>query len=313
MAIKRNYRSKSSPTTRVSALFDTLNRIRKAARANGLARSHKMRVFTRFVTLQARARLVGKPILVPFVGTTRIFAGAGYTGSNGNYYLGLHEFEDMAFMLHYLRPVDLFIDVGANVGSYTLIASSAVGARTVAFEPVPQTLTRLRANCNVNGITSLVDIRAVCVGDQNGTANFSVDADTTNSIVADSGLRPRIQVPLRRLDSEINEAPTAIKIDAEGYDDNVLEGAAALLKEHHPLAMLVESLGGGSFGRNMIESESRLVGFGFARCRYDPWRRAIEKTTDLSIYNHLFVRDLEFAQARVASAPRFGLNGFGEV
>ena len=272
-----------------------------------------MRVFARFVTLQVHTRLIGKPILVPFVGSTRIFAGNGYAGSNGNYYLGLHEFEDMAFISHYLRPADLFVDVGANVGSYTLIASGAVGARTVAFEPVPKTLTRLRANCNVNDVTSLVDIHAVRVGDQNGTAICSVDTDTTNSIVPETSSRPSIEVPLRRLDSEISEAPSAIKIDAEGYDDNVLEGSAALLNERRPLALLVESLGAGSFGRNMPESESRLLRFGFRRCRYDPWQRAIEETTDSANYNHLFVRDLECARARVACAPRCGLNGFGDV
>ena len=219
----------------------------------------------------------------------------------------------MAFILHYLRPSDLFVDVGANVGSYTLIASGAVGARTVAFEPVPKTLTRLHANCSVNDITSFVDIRAVCVGKRNGTAIVSIDTDTTNSIIADTSLRPSIQVPLRRLDSEISEAPSAIKIDAEGYDDDVLEGSAALLNERRPLVLLIESLGAGSFGRNMTEFESRLLRIGFRRCRYDPWQRTIEETMDFPNYNHLFVRDLEFARARVACAPRFCLNGFGDV
>jgi FkbM family methyltransferase len=108
-------------------------------------------------------------MLVPFVDATRIFVGAGHTGANGNYYWGLHEFADMAFVLHYLRPDDLFVDVGANVGSYTLLASGAVGARTIAFEPVPQTLARLRANCDANGLGTRVDVRAVCVGASAGT------------------------------------------------------------------------------------------------------------------------------------------------
>jgi FkbM family methyltransferase len=293
--------------------FGTFNQLRKAARANRLARRHMIRVFTRFLTLQIRTRTLGGPILVPFVGATQIFAGAGYNGSNGNYYLGLHEFEDMAFILHYLSPEDLFIDIGANVGAYTLIASGAVGARTVAFEPVPQTLTRLRANCDANGVGSLVDIRAVCAGDQNDTVMFAIDSDTTNSIVVDSSSRPCVRVPLRRLDTEIGETPAAIKIDAEGYDDNVLTGAIALLSDCRPLALLVESLGGGSFGNNASESEDRLAQLGFKRCRYDPCRRSIEETTAAPAHNHLFIRDLAFARARVATARRFNIVGFGAI
>ncbi len=58
------------------------------------------------------------------------------TGATGNIYAGLHEFDDMAFFLHLLRPEDMFADVGSNIGSYTILASGVVGAKSVAFEPV---------------------------------------------------------------------------------------------------------------------------------------------------------------------------------
>jgi thymidylate synthase len=61
------------------------------------------------------------------------------TGATGNIYAGLHEFEDMAFLLHLLRSEDMFADVGSNIGSYTILASGVVGAKSVAFEPVPST------------------------------------------------------------------------------------------------------------------------------------------------------------------------------
>lgn len=115
------------------------------------------------------------------------------------------------------------------------------------------------------------------------------------------------------MDAEIGDAPVAIKIDAEGYDDNVLSGAAALLSSRRPLALLVESLGGGSFGKTASESEDRLARLGFARCKYDPWRCSIEETTALGPYNHLFIRDLAFARARVASGRRFDIIGFGAI
>ncbi len=294
-------------------MLTTLTRFFMGMRAHELARSHQMAAVARFATLQVRTRLAGGPMLVPFVGATCIFVGAGYTGANGNYYWGLHEFADMAFVLHYLNPDDLFVDVGANVGSYTLLASGAVGARTIAFEPVPQTFARLRANCDANGLGSKVDMREVCVGASTGTVAFSTDADTMNSIVAAGDMRPSIQVPLRRLDAEIGESPALIKIDAEGSDDDVLAGATALLCGEGPLALLIETLGGGAFGRDGIQSAKRLAQLGFVRCSYDPRGRMVEPTSAAPANNHLFIRDVAFALGRVASAPRFNLNGFGAV
>lgn len=45
------------------------------------------------------------------------------TGATGNWYCGLQEYEDMSFVLHALRPGDLFVDVGANIGSYSILAA----------------------------------------------------------------------------------------------------------------------------------------------------------------------------------------------
>ena len=294
-------------------LLTTLAKFFKAMRAHELARSHQALALTRFATLQFRTRLGGRPMLVPFVDATRIFVGAGYTGANGNYYWGLHEFSDMAFVLHYLRPDDLFVDVGANVGSYALLASGAVGTRTIAFEPVPQTLARLRANCDANGLGSLVDVRAVCIGASTGTVAFSTNADTMNSIVANGDTRPSIQVPLRRLDAEIREAPALIKIDAEGADDDVLAGAEGLICGQRPLALLIETLGGGSFGRQADLAANRLAQLGFVHCSYDPQERAIEPTSAAPANNYLFIRDLAFARGRVEAAQRFYLKGFGSI
>ena len=72
-----------------------------------------------------------------------LIANAGMAGATGNIYVGLREFEDMAFLLHLLRPDDLFVDVGANIGSFTVLASGAVGARSLAIEPIERTFNIL--------------------------------------------------------------------------------------------------------------------------------------------------------------------------
>lgn len=84
---------------------------------------------------QIGSRLLGQPCAMPFVNGIRLLVRKGMRGATGNIYVGLMEFEDMAFVLHFLRNDDVFIDVGANVGVYSILAASR-GADVVAMEPV---------------------------------------------------------------------------------------------------------------------------------------------------------------------------------
>ena len=108
-----------------------------------LTRDHRAAGFARLFRWQVESRL-RREVIVPWVGGVRLAARRGMTGATGNIYAGLHEFADMAFTLHFLRPDDLFLDVGANIGSYTLLASGVCKARTIAFEPDPETMALLR-------------------------------------------------------------------------------------------------------------------------------------------------------------------------
>jgi len=66
-------------------------------------------------------RLVSGPILYPYVGNLSYLARPGMAGIVGNIYMGLEDFEEQSFLLHLLQPGDLFVDVGANMGAYSLL------------------------------------------------------------------------------------------------------------------------------------------------------------------------------------------------
>ena len=101
-----------------------------------LNRGRPARALSRFIGWQVQSRLTS-PIAVPFVDGTRLLVSRGMTGATGNIYCGLTDFEEMAFVMHALRPDDLFLDVGANVGSYTVIAAGAAGAKPPRFRASP--------------------------------------------------------------------------------------------------------------------------------------------------------------------------------
>ncbi len=111
-----------------------------------LAKRNRIRAFSRLLKWQINVRLNPNPVLYPFVGDTKLLAWKGLTGVTGNIYAGLHEFEDMAFLLHFLREEDFFADIGANVGSYTVLAAGVCKSQTISAEPLPDTFKILQDN-----------------------------------------------------------------------------------------------------------------------------------------------------------------------
>jgi FkbM family methyltransferase len=83
----------------------------------------------------------------------------------------------MAFVLHVLRQSDKFIDVGANVGSYTVLAAGAVGSRAFAVEPIPTTFGFLRRNVELNGLGERVRCLQGGLSDRRTTLRFTSELD----------------------------------------------------------------------------------------------------------------------------------------
>ena len=87
--------------------------------------------------IQAAARLVPGDICVEFPNHTRLLVSPRMKGAAHYIAPRLCEFEEMAFVMHFLRPGELFVDVGANVGVFTVLAAGVAGAEVRAFETNP--------------------------------------------------------------------------------------------------------------------------------------------------------------------------------
>jgi len=138
---------------------------------------------------------------------------------------------EAVFFRRYLRPGDVVLDVGANVGLTTLVASRAVGERgkVYAFEPHPAVFAYLEDNLALNGAGNVV-AENVALGDREGTARISDMRSDDHNFIDSSGTG--IEVAERRLDQlDTGESRISLlKIDVEGYERFVLEGAAKTLE-----------------------------------------------------------------------------------
>lgn len=133
------------------------------------------------------------------------------------------------FYSSFIRPGDLVFDVGANLGNYAE-ALRAVGATVVAIEPDPRNLTILRKRLK----SEHVHIEACALGRSEGTAELRIASDRVDaSTLSDQWVentkanwQGAVQVQVRTLDSVANDygIPKYVKVDAEGYDAEVLRG-----------------------------------------------------------------------------------------
>jgi len=167
-----------SVTNRISSVLD-----------HPLNRDRKLDALMRYLKWQARARLVPGPMIFDWLHGAKFMVSKGEETLTGNVYCGLTEFADMCFLLHGLRDTDQFADVGANLGSYTILACVAVGARGIAFEPVPASHGRLLENIRLNQAEDRVRVVNMAVGD---TPDGEVVIATRRS------LRRRVQSSLTR-------------------------------------------------------------------------------------------------------------------
>lgn len=149
----------------------------------------------------------------------------------------------------YLKPGDIFVDVGCNIGYISLIASSIVGndGLVISFDPDPRALKKIRENIKLNTVNNIVSIGKAC-SDSLGNMRFNVAShcgwstavnDTTNLPIENT-----IEVEQTTLDIEIqkiseNKSPKLIKIDAEGYEPYVVGGATSLISKNET-AFIVE-------------------------------------------------------------------------
>ena len=272
---------------------------------------HKGSTLKHFLYWHIGSRLVPGAVAVPFVNGAKLLVSPGMTGATGNVYTGLHEFEDMSFVLHLLRSEDLFVDVGANIGSYTVLAGAAVGARCISFEPLTDTYQHLQHNVCLNDIKERVQALNIGIGREDGVLRFTVGLDTVNHVAIsdeiDNGTT--LEVRVMSLDDALGDVlPKLIKIDVEGFETNVIAGANKTLSNEHLDAVIMELNGSGNrYGFDESIIHRQMLDYGFNTFSYSPFDRVLIPLGSKNSLsgNTLYVRNIDWVKERVQTSPKF--------
>jgi FkbM family methyltransferase len=192
---------------------------------------------------QVHKRLGRGPRDVDFFGWTLRCHPDSNSASNVIYFTPLYDVDEMGFMQAYLRPGDGFVDVGANIGTYSLLARRLVGADglVVAFEPHPVAARRCAENLELNRLTN-IELHDAAVAAAAGTAEFLDDFDVSNRIrSASDGEVATRTVRLETLDDALGDRRMALgKLDVEGHETAALHGAAERLRRADPPVWQIE-------------------------------------------------------------------------
>ena len=246
------------------------------------------------------------PIIYQYTENAKLIVCKGLTGATGNLYCGLMEFNDMAFLLHFLRRTDLFIDIGANIGAYTLLASSEIKANSISIEPLEDTFLILMDNIYINNIQDNVKAYNIGLGSKISKTHFTKSLDTINHVATKEEI-DTIEVKIDTLDNLLmnEQCPSLIKIDVEGYENEVINGAKKTLENQSLKAIIIELNGSGSrYGYDDENIHLKLLQYGFKPYCYNPNGKELKALKTFGNHNTLYLRDVNFIEERIKSSKR---------
>jgi FkbM family methyltransferase len=161
------------------------------------------------------------------------------------------ETAELEYIKNELKNDSVFIDIGSNTGVYSLlVASKSSDIKVHAFDPIKLNTSLLSSSIDINSFSNIT-VNETCVGDYDGTVEFSISSDSAYSSILDSGRKSelkKVNLPIVKLDTYAREMGLSkidiVKIDVEGAEKLVILGASYILSNSllRPKLMMVELL-----------------------------------------------------------------------
>jgi len=155
--------------------------------------------------------------------------------------LGIYEKETTHWLMKTINSGDVFFDVGANAGYFSLLGSKCVGeaGKVISFEPIASNCNTIQGHLVANQVNNVV-VETLAVSKDTGKCSFQIENNNANSHMESVALNHQVSDPMSiievdsiSLDDYITShgiVPNVIKVDVEGAEKLVLDGATELLK-----------------------------------------------------------------------------------
>ena len=286
--------------------FFKLFKVLKFIVEHPLNKGRKIKSLIRFISWQILSRLFLSKKTFKWVDESKLIAHRGESAVTGNLYTGLLEMNDMGFLLHCLDPKDIFVDVGANSGVYTVLASKVVGSKSISIEPIKKSLNRIQEHLQINNIEHLVDTYNCGIGKEEGKLFFTNNNDSTNHVAIKSHDKNITLCKVKTLNSLLsNNNSYIVKIDTEGFEYNVLKEADKILKKGEIVALIIELNGSGKpYGFEDKDVHNELLSYGYFPVHYNPFLKTIEKNNTIKYDsgNAIYIKDIAQVELRCSKS-----------
>lgn len=155
---------------------------------------------------------------------------------------GVVEKEDTDLVVGILSKLDhpVVYDIGANTGYYGILAATKFNATVHSFEPIPEHILCINESARINRVEDKLTTHTIALGSERGNLELSLagsGSTLTKDFLGESSA-PSLKVSVETLDSLNLPAPHFIKIDVEGYEWEVLQGARETISKHRPICFI---------------------------------------------------------------------------
>jgi FkbM family methyltransferase len=208
------------------------------------SREHKTTSVLKFFGWQLYKRLTHHYLDIRLLENVKIRCYPDSRSAAAVLYCGLYDYDEMNFLLRYLRAEDSFLDIGANIGVYTLLAASKIDAGSIySFEVLPKNHERLQENLRINQFKH-VKAHAIAVSDCTGNVALNLNDEDSTPFIGKTVSSNTLRVPTDTLDNILHNQSltnlTLAKMDIEGAELLALKGAVSLLQQQRPHVWILE-------------------------------------------------------------------------
>jgi len=287
-------------------LFKRIYSLLRLIKTHPLTKNEKLSSLIRYCTFHLRYKN-GEEIAIPFSGGHLIISKG--EGSQAHYFTHLEDYEEMAFLLHFLRANDQFIDVGANIGAYSILAASQIGCKTIAFEPSEKNYSILQANLHLNNLQEFIEIHNFALGEKNETKTIGTKGALT--YITNNQNLDLQKIEIQRLD-DFAEYAQIIKIDVEGFEEFVLKGAEQVLNHPDTHAVILELAGYNRYNSSDAIIHKLMINNHFFPVQYFPEIREIKKLESFRIdqFNTIYIKNMKLVKERIIESPKYKIGSY---